>query len=268
MGERKDLRDLLRDTDFTQKRIIDDLAGSDMDAAPEREVSRELRRNNDGGGDFMKNIFVGLLLVGIVVGSFWVSFLIGKKVLVPPVKTIPTIETQMPSPKPITTSQLDNAVPVDEETPIPEHEIGVSKKAELPKPVLNIKKVSAARVLNNAEKKKPAVQKVSAATAPVETVQAPVIETAPIETVKPAVVASEKPVTGQYYKVIVGSYRTLTDAKKVISSLKVKGFQTFVKMTKSGLYRVQAGAFDARSKAAPIVAKLKAKGYSPVIILE
>jgi len=78
MGERRDLRDLLKDTDFTQKRIIDDLANSDTETDyPERGVAGDIRKSE--GGDFIKNIFVGLLLVGIVVGSFWISFLIGKK---------------------------------------------------------------------------------------------------------------------------------------------------------------------------------------------
>ena len=133
MGERRDLRDLLKDTDFTQKRIIDDLANSDTETDyPERGVAGDIRKSE--GGDFIKNIFVGLLLVGIVVGSFWVSFLIGKKVLVPPIKNLPTFE--IPAPKAISRSDIEKATPVNEEPVIQEREIkGTEVKAKLPKPI-------------------------------------------------------------------------------------------------------------------------------------
>jgi len=133
MGERRDLRDLLKDTDFTQKRIIDDLANSDTEADyPERGVAGDIKKSE--GGDFIKNIFVGLLLVGIVVGSFWISFLIGKKVLVPPIKNLPTFE--IPAPKAISKADIEKATPVKEEPIIKEREIkGTEVKAKLPKPI-------------------------------------------------------------------------------------------------------------------------------------
>jgi len=120
MGERKDLRDLLRDTDFTQKRIIDDLASSDIESLPtERGVAGDIRKTE--GGDIIKNFFIGLLLVGIVVGSFWISFLIGKKILVPPVKSLPTVE--IPVPKAISPAEIEKAMPVKEEPAVKEREI-------------------------------------------------------------------------------------------------------------------------------------------------
>lgn len=71
-----------------KKIIIDDLASYEQEIG----VSRP-RRKRGRLSDFLKNVFVGLLLVGIVVGSFWVSFLIGKRVLVP-VKTLSTRELE------------------------------------------------------------------------------------------------------------------------------------------------------------------------------
>jgi len=133
MGERRDLRDLLKDTDFTQKRIIDDLANSDNETDyPERGMAGDIKKSE--GGDFIKNIFVGLLLVGIVVGSFWISFLIGKKVLVPPIKNLPTFE--ITAPKAISRSDIEKATPVKEEPVIQEREIKATEvKAKLPKPI-------------------------------------------------------------------------------------------------------------------------------------
>jgi hypothetical protein len=153
MGERKDLRDLLRDTDFTQKRIIDDLANSGSEAGyEEREVIKDIRRSE--GGDFIKNFFVGLLLIAIVVGSFWVSFFIGKKILVPPVKYLPTTEVIMP--KTVSPIEVEKAAPAREEEPaLPEKEIkAIEVKAQLPKPITAAKPVATPPAV-----KKPAVMK-------------------------------------------------------------------------------------------------------------
>ncbi|MFH1710047.1 MAG: SPOR domain-containing protein [bacterium] len=241
MGERRDLRELLKDTDFTQKRIIDDLANSDPEAySPGRGVAGDIRRSE--GRDFIKNIFVGFLLVGIVVGSFWISFLVGKRVLVPPVRNLPTLETAPL--KAISKLDIERAVPVKEEPVIKEREIkAVEVKAKLPPPVA-VKKIMTAK-------------KIGAARTPVKTA-----------VVKPAVKApAEKTVSAKYYKVIAGTYKTAAEVNKVIKSLKEKGFRSYVKKI-SGLYRVQVGAFDESDKADPLVVQLKEKGFTPTIIIE
>ena len=235
MGERKDLRDLLKDTDFKQKRIIDDLAGSSEEGLfEERGLAKEIKKSE--GGDFIKNFFVGLLLIGIVVGSFWVSFLIGKKILVPPIKNLPTFE--IPVPKPVSKAALENAEPLQsaavEEEPILEREI---------KPAPVVSKPSA----------KPVKKTVTAQTA-----------------VKPKTIKPVATVAGKgalLYKVVAGTFSTSAKAISLSSSLKNKGFQSYVKKISSG-FRVQAGAFDTREQAASLVAKLKAKGFSPSIIQE
>ena len=66
--------------------IIDDLASYEQEIG----VSRGIRRRGRFG-EFIKSVFVFFLLIGIVVGSFWVSFLLGKKVLLP-IKPLETKE--------------------------------------------------------------------------------------------------------------------------------------------------------------------------------
>lgn len=241
MGERRDLRDLLKDTDFTQKRIIDDLAGSDTGADyPERGFAGDIKRSE--GGDFIKNIFIGLLLVGIVVGSFWISFLVGKKVLVPPVKNLPTFE--VPVPKAISKLEIERATPVKEEPEIKEKEIkAVETKAGLPRPVAAGKLLAAKKIISTKKTVKASAVKAS--------IKAPVAKTKGVK----------------YYKVIVGTYRTAAEANGLVASLKVKGFQSYVKAI-AGLYRVQAGAFDKKEKSNPLVAKLISKGFTPTLIIE
>jgi len=238
MGERRDLRELLKDADFTQKRIIDDLANSDAESdSPQRGVARDIRKSE--GGDFIKNVFIGFLLVAIVVGSFWVSFLIGKKVLVPPVKNLQTYE--IPTPKPISMSEIEKATPVEEEPAVKEREIkAVAVKAGLPKPVAS-KKVSNAKKLGAAAK---AVKAKKAIKAPVARTKG-----------------------AKHNKVIAGTYKTAAEANVLVAALKQKGFQSYVKNV-SGLYRVQAGAFDSNAKASPLVVKLKNKGFTPTVIVE
>jgi len=237
MGERRDLRDLLKDTDFTQKRIIDDLANSDTETDyPERGVAGDIKKSE--GGDFIKNIFVGLLLVGIVVGSFWISFLIGKKVLVPPIKNLPTFE--MPTLKAISKADIEKATPVNEEPIIKEREIKWTEvKAQLPKPITVTKIKTAAKPVAVKTVSKPAA------------IKTPVAQSKGIK----------------YYKVIVGTFKTANEANALVRSLKEKGFQSYVKKL-SGLYRVQTGAFDTKEKANPLVVKLKGKGFTPAIIIE
>ncbi len=241
MGERKDLRDLLRDTDFAQKRIIDDLANSDNEPSyNERGVAGDIRKSE--GGDFVKNIFVGLLLVAIVVGSFWISFLIGKKVLVPPVKNLPTAEMPLQAPRPISTAELEKATPVNEE-PLNEEPViapkakeikAIEKKNGLPRPVA-AKKVAAAKKLKSIRK-------------------SPVIKTAGSK-------------GARFYKIIVGNYRTPTEASQLVSQLKKSGFASYVRKIGSD-YRVQAGAFASQAQASPIVLKLKNKGFTSEVIVE
>jgi len=66
--------------------IIDDLASYEEEIGVARGMKKRGRFS-----EFFRNLLVGFLLIGIVVGSFWISFLIGKRVLVP-VKTISTRE--------------------------------------------------------------------------------------------------------------------------------------------------------------------------------
>ena len=138
MGERKDLKDLLRDTDFKQKRIIDDLANAGEESLlDDRGLAKDIKKSE--GGDIIKNFFVGVLLIGIVVGSFWISFLVGKKVLVPPVKNLPAFE--IPVPKALSQSELENAEPALEQEPeIKEKELKPQPIAAKPKSVITAAK--------------------------------------------------------------------------------------------------------------------------------
>lgn len=111
--------------------IIDDLSSYEQ----EMSVSRAMRKRS-GLAEFFKSVFVLLLLVGIVVGSFWVSFLLGKKVLLP-VKTLETkeltpIEERIPD---IEAPKLHENVILAEIPTVEEEELEPPAKVVVPKTV-------------------------------------------------------------------------------------------------------------------------------------
>ena len=182
--------------------IIDDLAQYEEEIG----VGRGIRRQG-GFGEFLKNIFVGLLLIGIVVGSFWVSFLIGKRVLVP-VKQLETRE----------------APPMIEER-IPEDEMPVLITSESA-PQVEEKAVPSKRI------------EVKTATPPEKMmyykVQAGIFTTkAEAENVVSLLKAKGttsfvRKVSGDAWRVQVGAYRTRSQAQTQVKSLKAKGIETTI----------------------------------------
>lgn len=231
MGERRDLRDLLRDTDFEQRRIIDDLSSYREDEQPDKDITRDIKRG--GVSDFFKNLFVGLFLVAIVIGSFWISFLVGKRVLVPPVKNIPSMEL----PRPITRLQASNA--------------------EAVRSFEGMKESFRDQVSNVTSKFKGA--------APAkETVAKPATVTSPA----PAPVPVKKDqVKIFHYKVVGGIFASQNDAQILARKLTNAGFPQYVKKV-SGMWHVQVGAFETKSQALSLISRLKAKGFSPRIVYE
>lgn len=196
-----------------KKIIIDDLASYEEEIG----VGRGVRRGG-GFGEFLRNVFVGLLLIGIVVGSFWVSFLIGKRVLVP-VK--PLVSRQLP--------------PIEEAKPISEEDLSMYATVE--------EKAQAEEFAKRIEPKTD-------------------VKTAPPEAMK------YEPVHEKYYKVEVGLFTTKAEADALVSSLKAKGINCFIKKLSSSAFRVQAGAYATRDRVQQQVNELKQKGVNSEIVYE
>ncbi|MCX5726539.1 MAG: SPOR domain-containing protein [Candidatus Saganbacteria bacterium] len=75
--------------------IIDDLAQYEEGEIGVGKEIKEKRKNRAGFG-WLKNLFIFILIVGIVVASFWISYLIGKKMFVP-IKPLPSREMPKPA---------------------------------------------------------------------------------------------------------------------------------------------------------------------------
>ncbi|MBU0687435.1 MAG: SPOR domain-containing protein [Candidatus Margulisbacteria bacterium] len=72
----------------------------------------------------------------------------------------------------------------------------------------------------------------------------------------------------QYYKIIAGTYVDTAKAQDNARALQKAGFQTFIRKVPSGDYRVQIGAFYKKSQADTLAASANGKGFDAKIILE
>ncbi len=191
-----------------KKIIIDDLASYEEEIG----VGREIRRRG-GFGEFLKNIFVGLILIGIVVGSFWVSFLIGKRVLVP-VKNLETRETPNLVEEKIPVEEEDLSVlatpektakPAEKATPVPSKRIETVKTTVASPEKMMYYKVQAGLFTTKAD-----------ADALVGSLK------------EKGVKAFVRKVSGSEYRVQVGAYRTRSSAQVLVNDLQSKGVEATI----------------------------------------
>lgn len=185
-----------------------------------------------------------ILVIVLVIGSFWVSFYIGKKILTPK-KMLPEMsgfETKL-----------------DEQ------------KSELPKFFIPEKKVSKVALT---EKKKEVVKKDPFFPEKKKKVTKKVIKTVAVKPVKKesAATAKTKAVVteteAKLFKVQVMVVDSKDKALEEMKKLEAKGMEVYANDTGDGKFSVQAGAFKNKANALKIVNDLKAKGFSGKIISE
>lgn len=181
-----------------KKIIIDDLASYEEEIGAGRGV-----RRRGGIMDFVKSVFVFLLLVGIVVGSFWVSFLIGKRVLVP----VKTLETRELSPI------IENITIEEDPT-----SMIVTSEAEIEK--INRSVPSKRIVLAEEQMEAVKYYKVQAGLFTSKTDAEKLVS----ELKANGVSGFVRKVSSQAWRVQVGAYRTKPKAQVMLSELKAKGF--------------------------------------------
>lgn len=193
-------------------------------------IGRSIKRRQRGSGA-VKGVVFAFVLIFLVIGSFWVSFLIGKRMLVPS-KTFPKIETVDKEVIPVpVVPKVSAPAPKAEKIEYPDLSAGTAVK----KPEIRIKKKIVVPVA--AEKKE----------------------------IVPAEPAVKEDV---YYKVEAGLFSSKAGAIEKMKELEGAGFEVFAKEAGKGSWRVQAGAFKTSDKAEKVIADLKAKGFSGKIIKE
>lgn len=216
---------------------------------------------------WIKGLFTFIVLLVIVVASFWVSFQLGKRILVP-VKRLPEnrIQAVIPEPPPSIKAlqQLEKAMSKDTKAPPP-----------APKPVMVKSKEPATDLPVSQIAEKKLAQMISADNSPkpvtTRTIVAPAITQPTLKKieVKKSVIKKivKAPPSGYYYKVQAGEYASKAQAQAVAVKVQAQRFDYFIKKVPAG-WRVQVGAFRTQNEAAQLKASLAAAGFEAQIIKE
>lgn len=179
---------------------------------------------------WLRNFFVFVVLAVVIAGSFMISFQLGKKVLFS-VKKQPLMETD---------ARLQE--------PPPSYE--ALRKLE--------------KALRAEGKKKKLAAKKSGRKAPHRA--SPRRRVAAVKKAAPATVIAETK-SGSYYKVQVGPFTTLENAKYHLSQMRARGIDVFLKKYGAS-WKVQAGAYKSLKMARQQQTVLQGKGFKSKIIIE
>ena len=163
--------------------------------------------------DWLKKFFLIILLIAVIVGSFWVSFLIGKRMLLPAKKlpeslTPPQINSIVAEPV-ISDTSLDISIEV--ETSIPKN-----KPIVIPESKVEIKKIV-----------KPVVKKVyTSGTYKVQVGAFGKYSNAKgqVSNLKKKGYNASISKYGKLWRVLAGSFSSQSSANKLVTKLKASGF--------------------------------------------
>jgi len=205
---------------------------NDLSSFEDDDIGIGKKLKKDRSGLSVRGIVFVLLVILLIIASFWISFLVGRKLL-SPAKQIQELEHL----KPVEEVQLPEANPVK----------------DLPSPVKP--KMPASPVMEIPEPAEPVVPAVVPPAAKPKVVK----KKAPVKAV--AVVEYEK----ETYVVRAGSFDTRDEAAGVVEKLRGEGFEAFQKPAGSS-YVVQVGVFKSRENARKLVDELKAKGFEGKIV--
>ncbi len=172
----------------------------------------------------LKNLFLFLLLVAVIAGSFWVSFLMGKNIL-SPVKKVPTID--------LITSEANT---MDEIARITFEVQSLTLEGAAPKG----EKISAKKTESSEEYMKPKISHKRTLAPAVEQkisfaykIQTGLFASrsnaqALVKSLKKQGYEAQSEISGKYTKVFVPA-ETLSSAKKIARDLRAKGFEAVVR---------------------------------------
>lgn len=196
---------------------------------------------------WLKGLLTFFILLAVVVSSFWISFQLGKRIIMP-VKKSPEnrLNVAMPEPPPSNKALLELEMALSAEAK------KVSQKIpDVPK-VLAVKTQVAKAVTTTLIE--PSISEHLVAKA------------APVRRSVPKVISQPKRVN-QYYKVQAGYYAERDSAQELIDKLQSNGYATYLKKVGSG-WRVQVGAFKTQKEAAGLRGALLSNGFSSEIVYE
>lgn len=214
-------------------------------------VVRDLRRKKKPLR--LKTIGFGILVVLLVVSSFWVSFFIGKSLLAP-AKRLPEMDFEKLD------AQFEEARAALE---------SVTGEASV------MPTVESAPVKETAEKKPAVAEPAKAPEVKKEVVKKDLFYPPKKTVAKTAAIPAVKPKAASVTSSSVKLFRVQTpllDGKDktvdIMKNLEGAGFEVYARDEGSGKFTIQMGAFKKRSNAENLLDQLKSKGFSGEIIEE
>ncbi|MFA6430860.1 MAG: SPOR domain-containing protein [Candidatus Margulisiibacteriota bacterium] len=217
----------------------------------------------------VKNLLIFIALIGIIVGSFWISFELGKKILFPAKNVKNKIKVAVPEPPP-------SIMALQELEKIMSDEVGKEKKGKsvLPKVSkdnLPVKKTNSLLVVPKVAPKVAVVAPKIVVPVEIPATSTTLKATKPVKKpVKKAVkkVAKAQNKTGNgYFKVQAGLYVEKEKAEEMAGQVAAAGYSTYLKKVESG-WRVQVGAYKNKSEADALKDALDGKGIKSVVLFE
>ena len=191
-------------------------------------IGRSIVRTRKPAYSVMRGMMFAALVALLVVGSFWVSFLVGRKILVP-VKKLPKMD--------VPAVKAYSIFPQGGKTEKgPEKKIIKLVLPPVPSQEAVIRPVKRAK---KAGKKKVVV------------------------TVEP-----EKKANPVFYKVYAAVEASKDKTADLMKKLGGEGFECYSRQIEGDNWAVQAGAFKDKAKALMLMKDLKAKGFSPKLITQ
>ena len=238
--------------------------GENFEAPPnstggsEEENVPESHNNN-----LLKNLFLLLVLIVLIVACFWVSFLLGKRILTPPKRVAP-VELSMATFEALPTSDHLKKLAIEATKEVENIPITLEAIAKVKKAI--VKKTQASKTTYKFPVTPIVSQQVKKEVQPQKIVQKPKSLTAK-KVIQPVAAKTTTRKTVGYYKVQVGLFGSRAAADTTGKKIQTAGFDSYVKKLTNG-WRVQAGAFKTKAEADRLKASLKAHGFQSLVIYE
>ncbi len=215
----------------------------------------------------MKAFTYIIVVIALVLGSFWLSFMVGKSIL-SPIRKLPEIDTvkketldipeqkvaaalQTSTPEELSFPELAPATPtppVEKPVAKPEVKKVVEEKVTTPAPAPVVKKV----VVPKKKTPKAVSREIVGDKESVKVVSKVITAKTDVKTI---------------YKVRVTRADTKEKSENALAELKSSGFDAFVKDV-NGEKFIQTGVFKSRANAEKLLDQLKAKGFGGEVISE
>jgi cell division septation protein DedD len=203
-----------------------------------RELNDIMKAEQNAG--CLKNLLFVVICAVVVLGSFWLSYLVGAQFLLP------------------------NKNPSFSVTK------GVNKLKQLKNTLMNSQDIVKDEKAFTSYAKPPVPQTI----VPPEVQYTPAAPPKPIETpppkptTKPAAKPQQPAATiGTMYRVVVGSFDTKQEAQDVAENIRADGFPVYM-YTADGKYRLQIGAFKSKALATSLMTKATEYGYNAFISIK